>query len=365
MRNYFLAIGAMSGTSADGIDISIIKTDGLNYFEPISSVSISYNADLRNKIINFSKSFSDKSSHFNIILLEELITHKYIEGILKLIKKTNIKLKNIDTISVHGQTIFHDPKNNISLQLIDSKKISDYFKIKVISNFRQKDIINGGEGAPLIPIFHSVLKRYIKANGSAMFINIGGVSNVTYVSKSCPLIAFDTGPGMCLLDDYVSKNSKYQFDYNGKLSKKGIVDYTVLMKNLSDNFFKKNYPKSLDRNYFSIKSYKNLNFYDACSTISAFTVLSIYEGIIKIDKNYNSIFLMGGGSRNLFILEELSKLTNVKVFSINSCNLSDKYIESQGFAYLGVRSLKNLPISYPGTTGAKKATSSGDIYKPT
>tara|TARA_B110000444_G_scaffold174610_1_gene163311 strand:- start:557 stop:1645 length:1089 start_codon:yes stop_codon:yes gene_type:complete len=362
MRNYFFAIGAMSGTSADGVDISLIKTDGLNYFEPLSSISISYNNDLRKKIISFSKSFSHKKSHFNIILLEELITNKHIEGILKLIKKAKIKLNDIDVIGVHGQTIFHDPKNSISLQLINSKKIADYFKVKVVSNFRQNDIINGGEGAPLVPIFHAVLKKYINITGSVMFINIGGISNITYVSSSDRLTAFDTGPGMCLLDDYVSRNTAHQFDINGNFSKKGIVDYSVLKKNLSDKFFDIKNPKSLDRNYFSIKSYKNLSLYDACATISMFTTISIYQAIINLDNDCRSIYLMGGGSRNLFISEKLSELLNVKVLSINSLKLSDNYIESQAFAYLGVRFLKNIPISYPKTTGVRKAMTGGEVF---
>jgi len=361
MRNYFFAIGAMSGTSADGIDISLIKTDGLDYFEPLSSLSISYNKDLRKKIISLSKSFADKRSHFQIILLEELITEKYIEGISRLFNKTKVKTDSVDIIGVHGQTIFHDPKNCISLQLINAKKIANFFKIKVASNFRQNDIINGGEGAPLVPVFHAALKKYIKVKEPSIFINIGGISNITYVPNSGSLVAFDTGPGMCLLDDYVSSNTNNKFDINGKFSKKGNVNNKILKINMSDRFFKKNYPKSLDRNYFQLNVYENLNFYDACATISMFTVLSIYEGIKKLDLNCKSIYLMGGGSRNLFILKELSNLINGEIKSINSLNLSDKTIESQAFAYLGVRLLKKLSISYPKTTGTKRAIVGGDI----
>lgn len=362
MRNYFLAIGVMSGTSADGIDISLIRTDGKDYFKPLSSLSISYSDDLRKKIINFSKSFWDKRSHFNIILLEELITKKYIEGIKKLLKKTKIKSEKIDVIGAHGQTVFHDPNNSISLQLVDANKISNYFDIKVISNFRQNDIINGGEGAPLVPIFHASLKKYLKVKKSAIFINIGGISNITYVSKTGGLKAFDTGPGMCLLDDYVKLNTKNQFDLNGNFSKKGKINYRILKKNMSDDFFKKNYPKSLDRNYFSIKKYKNLDFYDACATISMFTVLSIYEGIKMTEIDCDCIYLVGGGSRNQFISSKLSKLISGKIKFINKLSLSDNYIESQAFAYLGIRSIKKLPISYPKTTGIKKALSGGDLY---
>jgi anhydro-N-acetylmuramic acid kinase len=362
MRKYYLAIGVMSGTSADGIDISLIKTDGKDYFRPLSNLSIQYSDDLRKKIINFSKSFRDKSSHYCIISLEELITNIYIEGIRELLKKIKTKLDKIDVISVHGQTIYHDPNNSISLQLINASKISNYFEIKVISNFRQKDIIKGGEGAPLVPIFHAALKKYLKIKKSAIFINIGGISNITHISKSGKLIAFDTGPGMCLLDDYVKLNSNNQYDFNGDLSKKGHVNNRILKINMSDKFFNKDYPKSLDRNYFSIKIYKDLDFYNACATISMFTVLSIYEGIKKTEKACDSIYLMGGGSRNQFISSKLSNLVKGEIRFIDSLNLSDHYIESQAFAYLGIRFLKKLPISFPKTTGVIKPTSGGEVF---
>ena len=354
MRKIFYAIGAMSGTSADGIDISLIRTDGLEYFEPIKNISISYEKHLKKKILDLTKTFKDKKSHFKIIEIEELVTQKYIAALKKIINKFNLKKSNIALIGLHGQTVFHDPKNNISLQLINPTKVSKYFNIEVISNFREKDIINKGQGAPLVPVFHRLLMKYLKINDPCIFINIGGISNLTHISRNGDLIAFDTGPGMCLLDDYVSKNSNNEYDKNGKFSINGTVNYNIINKNMKDRYFKRNYPKSIDRNYFSIKKYKKLNFYDACATISMFTVSSIYDGIKKINKEFTNIYIMGGGSRNLFIKRELSRLTQIKVKSINTKKLKDCYIESQAFGYLAVRSIKGLSISYPKTTGVKK-----------
>ena len=361
MRNNFLTIGAMSGTSADGIDISLIETDGLNYFKPIKNVSIAYKKNLKKMILNLSRKFKNKTYHYQIIRIEQMITTNYIIGIEKLLKSSKVKIEDITIVGLHGQTIYHEPTRYISLQLINSKKISEHFKIKVISDFRENDIIRGGEGAPLVPIFHKVLMKYLKINEPTIFINIGGISNITYVDSK-NLIAFDTGPGMCLLDDYVNKNSNNNFDYGGKFSNKGNVSKKIISQNMLDKFFKKRYPKSIDRNYFSLNVYSQLDFFDACSTISMFTAFSIFNGIKKLNKKYKNIYIMGGGSKNLFILRELSKLTKVQVKSINTKKLSEKYIESQAFAYLAIRSLKKLPISFPNTTGVIKSSRGGKIF---
>ena len=361
MRKIYYAIGAMSGTSGDGIDVSLIKTDGLDYFEPILNLSIAFEKNLKKKILSLAKTFKDKRNHYKIIKTEDLLTQKYIAALKKILNNSGLKQSDITVLGLHGQTVFHDPKNNISLQLINTKKISRDFNIQIISNFRENDIINGGQGAPLVPVFHRLIMKYLKITEPCIFINIGGIANITYVSKNDDIIAFDTGPGMCLLDDYISRNSNNEYDKNGEFSSRGNVNYDIVEKNMSDKYFKVNYPKSLDRNYFSLNTYKHLNFNDACATISMFTITSIYQGIKKINKDYGNIFIVGGGSRNLFIKRELSILTQNKVKLINMKKLKDCYIESQAFGYLAVRSIKKLPISYPQTTGVKKPTLGGEV----
>jgi anhydro-N-acetylmuramic acid kinase len=364
MRNYFFAIGIMSGTSADGVDLALIKTDGLNYFEPVCNYSINYGKKLKADIATLSKNFSSKKSlHYKIIFLENEITSIYIEGIKKLLKKANVKTKDIYIIGAHGQTIFHSAKEHVSLQLVNSSSISNFFNIPVASNFRQNDIQNEGQGAPLVPIFHAVLRKYLDISTSTIFINIGGISNLTYVSNFDSLIAFDTGPGMCLLDQYIYKTKGEKFDPYGKYSYNGTVNKKILKNEISDSFFRKKFPKSLDKNYFDLEKYKNLNFYDACATISMFTAESISLGIKQLGKKFESIIVMGGGSRNLFILDQINKITKKNIYSINDYSLLDDQIEAQAFAFLAVRSAKRLPISFPGTTGVKKSITGGDIFK--
>ncbi|MFL2891049.1 MAG: anhydro-N-acetylmuramic acid kinase [Candidatus Pelagibacterales bacterium] len=362
MRKIFYAIGAMSGTSADGIDISLIRTDGLNYFRQIESTSISFDSFLKKEILSFSREFQNKKNHFKLLAIEEMITEKYIFAIKKILAKSNFKSSRISVLGLHGQTVFHDPKNKISLQLINASKIAKYFNIRTISDFRENDISKGGEGAPLVPVFHKLLMKYLNVSLPSIFINIGGISNITYLSKKNELIAFDSGPGMCLLDDYVELNSNKKYDEDGKYSSRGKINNKILKKVMCDKYFKLKYPKSIDRNYFTLIDFKNLDFCDACATISMFTVKSIISGINKINKKYESIYIMGGGSKNLFIQKELSKIIQKDVKSINTKGIKDLYIESQAFAYLAVRSISNLPISYPKTTGVKKPIAGGKNF---
>jgi len=168
---------------------------------------------------------------------------------------------------------------------------------------------------------------------------------------------------MCLLDQYIYKTKGEKFDPYGKYSYNGTVNKKILKNEISDSFFRKKFPKSLDKNYFDLEKYKNLNFYDACATISMFTAESISLGIKQLGKKFESIIVMGGGSRNLFILDQINKITKKNIYSINDYSLLDDQIEAQAFAYLAVRSAKRLPISFPGTTGVKKSITGGDIFK--
>ena len=273
------------------------------------------------------------------------------------IKKNNLI---IDMVGIHGQTIYHNGTHS-SLQIGEPLYISKLLKVPVIYNFRIKDIINEGQGAPLMPIVDKWIFNNSKED--VITLNIGGISNLTYVSNFDSLIAFDTGPGMCLLDQYIYKTKGEKFDPYGKYSYNGTVNKKILKNEISDSFFRKKFPKSLDKNYFDLEKYKNLNFYDACATISMFTAESISLGIKQLGKKFESIIVMGGGSRNLFILDQINKITKKNIYSINDYSLLYDQIEAQAFTYLAVRSAKRLPISFPGTTGVKKSITGGDIFK--
>ena len=355
--NYF-AIGVMSGTSFDGIDISLICSDGKKYFNPIKSSFYKYDSKIRIKLFEISKNFN-KNLH-KLAKLTEVrseVTKLYVKALKSFISKN--KLSNFELIGIHGQTIYHDPKKKISIQLCDGEYISNKLKKKVVFDFRQNDLKYGGEGAPLTPIFHKMLCDYLNLRGNTIFLNIGGVSNLTYVSSRGSIESYDTGPGMALLDEYVFLNKKMNYDKNGIFSLKGKVNYKVLNKVLKNRYFKKKCPKSIDRFYFSLEPFMHLQFYDACATISTFTAQSISNEVIKFKTN--NIILMGGGSKNKFLINYFRDNLESKINIIDEFHLNKDFIESQAFAYLGIRRLRNLPISFPSTTGSSRAVIGGKI----
>ena len=357
-KDRFFAIGVMSGTSFDGIDISLISSDGKKYFKPIKSSFFKFSSKIRQKLFQISNNFNENQYKIGLLNpIESEITQEYVKAIKAFISKN--KLKKIDMIGIHGQTIFHNPKNKISLQLCNSKTLHDELRIKIVSDFRQNDLKFGGEGAPLVPIFHKLLVSHLNINGNVIFINLGGISNLTYIPLRGSLKAYDTGPGMTLLDQYVYLKKMERFDRNGNFSLKGKANQKVLELVLSDKYFNKRSPKSLDKLYFSLKPFEKLSFNDACSTISSFTGESILREIskFKIDK----VVISGGGIKNQHIFNILKKTLKSKLCVIDEFKLDKDFVEAQAFAYLAIRSLKKLPISFPGTTGVSHPRTGGKI----
>ena len=365
MNKYFLSIGLMSGTSMDGIDVSIIKSDGEKFVEIIDDFYLSYEDGIRKKIkkiISLTSSLNEISKiSKSIKKLEKKLTLYHYKA-CKLIINRNKNL-NIDLIGFHGQTILHKPSKGYSIQIGDSKLLSRLTKTTVISNFRDNDILNGGQGAPLTPLYHKLILKKIKVNYPAAIINIGGIANITYTKNSDQIISFDTGPGNYLIDQLVSTNTKMKFDKNGKIARSGKLDKKILNKFLTDPYYIKKYPKSLDVKYFNIGSVENLSFRDACKTLTMVTVKSISKAVNSLEKTPKLIIVSGGGRKNKFIIDELKKTLKSKVILIDKFNLDGDFIESQAFAYLAIRSYLKKFISLPKTTGVKKPSLGGKIFK--
>ena len=357
-KDKFFAIGVMSGTSLDGVDISLISSDGKKYFKPIKSSFFKFSSKIKQKLFEISTNFDENQYKIGLISsIESEITQEYIKTIKAFISKN--RLKKIDLIGIHGQTIFHKPKNKISLQLCNSKILHHELGIKIVSDFRQNDLKFGGQGAPLVPIFHKMLVSHLDLEGNIIFINIGGISNLTYIPLRGRLKAYDTGPGMTLLDQYVYLKKKKSFDSNGNFSLKGKTNQRVLESVLRDKYFNKKFPKSLDKLYFSLKPFEKLSFNDACATISSFTGESVLKEIAKFKTD--KVIVSGGGIKNQYIFNILKNTLKSKFCVIDQFKLNKDFIESQAFAYLAIRRLKKLPISFPGTTGVSYPLSGGKI----
>ena len=378
MKNkLFSAIGLMSGTSMDGVDLSIIKSDGHNEISFIFDEYFEYDSDLykqlvttRDMVLNTSD-LVKYSKELN--LLEKNITLFHAKIINQILSKFN---HEIDLIGFHGQTIFHNPELKITKQLGDGYLLSQLVNKTVVYDFRQADIANNGQGAPLTPIFHYLLANKIKDKYQlelpVSILNIGGISNVTQITNFSSVIeddflALDIGPGNCLIDEWIRNNSKLNFDEGGKIAKSGKIDQLILNQAI-ENFEIKNYSKSLDIKDFDITFARGLSLEDGCATITKFTAQLISDAIKNLNnQNFSKKYLLcGGGRKNDFLINCITndlKFENSDLDKIDEYEINGDYIESQAFGYLAIRSFLNLPISYKKTTGCDSPTVGGKIVK--
>ena len=365
----YTALGLMSGTSVDGIDIATLITDGKTkiklgpseYYPFSKSFSTKIKSVFKTKL-NVEKSRKQK----RIVEIENEFTHLNLIAINKFLKKNKINKKKIDVIGFHGQTISHNPSNGYSWQIGNSQKLANLLNIKVVSNFRENDIKNGGQGAPLTPIFHYYLTKKIKKK--ICFINLGGISNVTYFNHRIKtglnnMVAFDAGPCCSLIDDWISKNSNKKFDNFGSLARKGSIKKKIIHDFLRKSYFSKLPPKSLDRSFFSLSLLRKLNIEDGAATLNYLVAESLLKAFYYFPNNPELCILSGGGRLNKFLVELIgNKLKKPRVLLAEKYNWNGDSIEAHAFAYLSVRKLLNLPITFPKTTGVKKPLTAGQIF---
>lgn len=352
-------VGLMTGTSMDGIDISLVSTNGIRLKRLNKNFFYKYSKKTR----NFLLSVLDKDLNINLKrkkILDEIVTNEHYIAL----KNLNI-VKNTDLIGFHGQTIFHDPQKKISIQLGDPKKLAKMMNKNVVFDFRSKDIEMGGQGAPLAPVYHKFIIKDFNLELPSCILNIGGVANITYWDGDS-LIGFDTGPGNALMDDYVRANTNMYFDKDGILASQGTPDKKFIKKNLSHNYFSQMPPKSLDRNSF-VNFYinllrKNYSKQDTIATLAEFTIETIIKSVDYLPKKIKSILITGGGYRNNYLMQSLKKNLNVKFLDHNDLGIEPDFIESELIAFLAARSFYDLPFTFPSTTGASKDISGGKTY---
>ena len=389
MGKIYTALGLMSGTSMDGVDASIIQTDGKHEYKAILDKYFEYPKTIYNNLTTLRdkiKNSKDLKKHLKKIkFVEKEITIFHAEAVNKILKKTKV---NVDFIGFHGQTIFHSEKKKISNQMGDGKLLSKLTKKTVVYDFRKKDLKNGGHGAPLAPIFHKMLTKkfnlakksippstHLKYNHSsqATFVNIGGISNITRVNSSYEINSWDCGPGMCLIDKWMRMNSKKKIDKEGKLAKKGITNKKILKKyiNQIDYFWYNKKTNSFDINDFKINIASGLSLADGAATLTEFTAMNILQQVHDLSTEKTNFILCGGGRKNKFLVERIKKLITdyflaqniIELIMIDDLGIDGDFVESQAFAYLAIRSYLKLPISFPETTGCKKPCTGGVIVK--
>ena len=368
MGKIYTALGLMSGTSMDGIDASIISSDGDKKYSIIADKYYKYEEKFRDELVRIrSKVLTNDdfvSFETEIAKIERELTLLHAYAANDLIKKNDL---NIDFIGFHGHTLFHDSRKKISKQIGDGKLLSQLCKKDVIFDFRKNDIDNGGEGAPLTPIFHNAIVNKNLNNEFNKFdtiniLNIGGIANITKTAKwekfyesSDMLQASDIGPGNCMIDSWIRNNSDSMYDNKGKLASYGKTNSLILNQALENLYILPPYNKSLDINDFDISFVRGLNLENGASTLSDLTAEIISDAIIYFSNSLNSLCVVcGGGRKNVYLMDtinrKLSKYNNLKFIPIEKFGIDGDYIESQAFAYLAIRSYLNLPLSFPKTT---------------
>ncbi len=379
MGKIYTALGLMSGTSLDGVDVSIIQSDGNREYLPILDRYFQYEEGLFKRIekLRSKISSSEDLNTFSdeIKSLEKDITLFNFKAANETLKASKF---DIDLIGFHGQTIFHDPSKKITKQLGDGRLLSQLTKKKVVYNFRQNDLKNDGQGAPLTPIFHNMIANKINKKFNIEFpiniLNIGGISNITLtvnendLSSSKKIYAYDIGPGNCLIDEWIRKNSKEKYDKEGLIARSGKTDELIFNQAFENFNLGSFYEKSLDVKDFDIFFAKGLSLEDGAATITDFTAKLIAEGIRFIsNKNQsfkNKWLVCGGGRKNKYLLERIKiNFERLYLDTIEKYKINGDFVESQAFAFLAIRSLEGMFISFPSTTRCKQPSTGGVIVE--
>ena len=349
MQKDWLSLGLMSGTSGDGVDASIIKSNGIDQYELIKDEYFEYDTDIFKDIHNLKEKIHsvDHLIKFKKDLdnLERKITLFHAQ----VVKKLNITKDTI--IGFHGQTIYHNAKEKISTQLGNGKLLNQLTNKKIIFNFRANDILNEGQGAPLAPIFHHLIAIQNKINLPVCFLNIGGISNITIVKSLNDLNELeskDIGPGNCLIDSWVRKNSNKKFDIDGKLASIGTRN-EIIYEQAQELYMNQNNKKlTFDTNDFDISFLRGLSLEDGVTTLTDFTASIIGEELSLSLANYKEkiqdVLICGGGRKNKILLEKIKKNLppNLNFKLIDELKINGDFVESQAFAFLAIRSIKNL-----------------------
>ena len=367
----YTAIGLMSGTSLDGVDVALIKTDGRSQVQTGSMHYLPYPEDVKGKI---RACFGKVQEDAETLEAGNAVTDMHIRAVKEFLEREKI---TPDVIGFHGQTVTHKPKEGFTWQLGDGERLARETGINVVDQFRIDDVKAGGEGAPLIPLYHQALARAKNLKMPVVFLNIGGVSNVTWIGeKEDDILAFDTGPGNALMDDFMKQIFGQSYDTDGLKAKAGIPDNKLLSEWMEGAYLKKTPPKSLDRgflpdknkpvnadmNVWDVSGVWNLKPEDALATLNAFTAKTIAAATAHFPQAPHEWYVCGGGRHNKFLMELITGEVGAPVKSIDALGYNGDAIEAEGFAYLAVRHLENLPLILPTTTGVKTSCKGGRFH---
>jgi anhydro-N-acetylmuramic acid kinase len=367
------AIGLMSGTSYDGVDVALIETDGEEIGRIGPTGYRAYDDSERTALrraIAAAVNLDDRTHRTDVLAeAEAIVTAAHADAVMTFLHAHGLSAGAINVVGFHGQTVLHRPDHRLTVQLGDGAALARRLGIAVVYDFRAADVAAGGEGAPLVPVYHRALVRMLGRRQPVAVLNLGGVANVTYVDGD-DLVAFDTGPGNALIDDFMRLRTGEPHDGEGRNAAAGTVDEQSVERFLAHPYFARRPPKSLDRNDFrnwvaeeGSRATKSVE--DGAATLTAITAAAIAAAQSLLPRRPASWIAAGGGTRNPTLMRMLAeRLAPAPIETADKVGWSADALEAQAFAYLAVRSLRGLPLTFPGTTGVTSPLTGGVVARP-
>jgi anhydro-N-acetylmuramic acid kinase len=367
---WVLAIGLMSGTSQDGVDVALLDTDGEQIGQLGATACRPYSKTERTllrRATAAAANLTERTARPNLVAeAERLINDAHAEAVESFLVANGLRRNEIAVIGFHGQTLLHQPERQLTLQIGDGHALAARLGIPVVYDFRAADVAAGGQGAPLAPVFHRALVRQLQRASPVAVLNLGGVANITYIDGD-ELIACDTGPGNALLDDFLRLHTGKPLDIDGRIAASGTIDEKMIARLLAHPFFAAPPPKSLDRNAFRGfvgDTLDGIDVANGAATLTALTAAAVARIVLHLPRAPASWVVAGGGARNPTLMRMLAeRLAPAAVESAHAVGWSIDSLEAQAFAYSAVRSLRGLPLTFPGTTGVSRPLTGGVLAK--
>ncbi|PZU81076.1 MAG: anhydro-N-acetylmuramic acid kinase [Shinella sp.] len=363
------AIGLMSGTSMDGIDVAMLATDGENLVERGPFLAVPYDLAFRDRLkqgLEDAKTIRVRTERPGILAdLERELTLRHAEAVRQFLERNGLSAADIDIVGFHGQTVLHRPDEALTVQIGDGPLLAAETGIDVVYDMRANDMVHGGQGAPLVPAYHAALAEGLKnAAWPVCFVNIGGISNLTFLGRDGAIIAFDSGPGNTLIDQWVETHAGVPYDQGGMIASEGRVVASLAERYLGNPFFTAEKRRSLDRNDFLPPEGGEAELSDGARTLAYLTAAAILKSAGHLPEMPKTFIICGGGRHNRIIMADLRELAShhgAAVLSAEDAGFDGDAMEAEAWAYLAARSLKGLPLTFPDTTGARQPVSGGVV----
>lgn len=343
----------------DGVDAAYVETDGQGSLVLGGDASTPFDPAFRARLRAFVAAVPERGASAEEAAIEAALTDLHVQAVERLLTHLKLRSDQIDLIGFHGQTIWHRPHQRATWQMGDAQRLADATGITVVSDFRTADVKEGGQGAPLVPVFHAALARDLEK--PVAILNIGGVANLTWIGGDSALLAFDTGPGNGLIDDWVSRHTGRPMDENGRMAAAGRVHDDIVRHMLAEGYCDRPPPKSLDRYAFSLTPVAHLSAEDGAATLTAFTAACVAQALKHCPSPPKRLLVTGGGRHNPTLMAFMTRYAGIAAESVDAQGWQGDAVEAQAFAYLAARCVRGLPITFPGTTGIAQPLTGGVV----